>query len=174
VCITFYLKNKKVIQLNCIKKRLRRKLIIASLQEDLKKFNQFKKYFTTENEDENNSYKEMAYDEFYVYQDPSLGIENPIFGMCQCVCMRRKGYDDPVSLAGLYKVDDNGNVVGAMIGYDKVEGSISELRKKIKDNGIKGYGKLFLVGDEFYKNFDKIKDYAEQQIKNKSENLIQK
>ena len=162
-----------MIQLNCIKKRLRRKLIIASLQEDLKKFKQFKKYFITENEDKQNFYKEEAYDEFYVYQDLSLGMENPIFGICQCVCMRRKGYDDPISLAGVYRVDDNGEIIGTLIGYDKVEGPLPKLRDKIKNNGIKGYGKLFLTGNDFYTDFNELKDYAEQQIKNKNKNLIQ-
>ena len=42
-----------------------------------------------------------------------------------------------------------------------------------ENNGIKGYGRLFLSGDKLYKNFDEIKDYAEQQIKSKNENLTQ-
>jgi len=85
--------------------------------------------------------------------------------------MRRKGYDDPVSLAGVYQIDDNGNVDERLRGYKKFDGSLDELEKKIISEGIKGYGKLYLTGGRIFYNFDQLKDYAKTQVKDKDKSL---
>ncbi len=106
---------------------------LAGLLEDLKSIKQFEKYFVTKEDaekhlDELRSKNKPIYpedgdwyeptlemEEFYVYQDPPLGITNILYGKCFVAELVRRGYDDIVCLAGVYPVDNEGNVSGKLM-----------------------------------------------------------
>ena len=155
-----------------LKNRIAELLKISELIEDLKKFKNFKEYFVTKEEDDINYYVEEQYDEFYVYQDPPLGVTQIIYGKCCCTSRRRKGYDDPVAFAGVYTVDEEtGNITSQLQGYKKIDGTLADIEAKIINEGIKGYGKLFLTGGQIFHDFNTLKEYIQPQIENRDNSL---
>ena len=164
------LKKKRNIKIcNRIEARL---IKCADLLTDLKSLQKYKKYFVTEKEDKNNWYKqEDAVRTFYVYQELSEGQEIPIYGICQYVHFRRKGYDDGVTIFGVYPVDEDGNISGLLRGVKVVEGTLQEGVDEITDKGIKGWGRLFLTGLQPTTNFNELKEYVNSFIQERNENI---
>ena len=188
---------------NIIKRRmfLAYRLKIAEIIEDLKTFDDLKKYFVTKNEadkklkelqkqqkdDENVRIDSEDIDwyeinddkeEFYIYSTFVLSGTNKIdetyeknthnmqknhymIGKCCLVELRRRGYDDFVTLAGIYSTN-NPKMIGRKIYKTK---KIGETIKEIQTNGIMCYGEHFKIADEIYMEFQQINDFAEQKLK---------
>jgi len=188
---------------NIIKRRmfLAYRLKIAEIIEDLKTFNDLKKYFVTKNEadkklkelqkqqkdnenvridSEDIDWYEINDDkeEFYIYSTFVLSETNKIdetyeknthnmqknhymIGKCCLVELRRRGYDDFVTLAGIYSTN-NPKMIGRKIYKTK---KIGETIKEIQTNGILCYGEHFKIADDIYMDFQQINDFAEQKLK---------
>lgn len=168
---------------NLVKRRLILSYLkkLAGFLDDIKTIEKYKKYFVTEKQakekidklisenkpikpEDNEWYEQTLMEEFYVYQMPSLGISQPLYGVCYVAEFVRRGYDDPVCLAGVYKADDNGNPTGTIMGYKKIDGKLSVGIQDIEEHGIKGYGKQYNTGDSLYKNLNKLKTYVQKEI----------
>lgn len=158
---------------------------------DLKSIKQFEKYFITESqmkekvEKLKKEHKKVMPEDlcwykqtedveyFYVYQLPPIGVSLPLYGVCYITEFMRRGYDDQTCLAAVYKVDDNGNESSIMIGYKKIDDSdIIEGKETIREYGIKGYGITYVGGDAIYDDFLSLKDYVQNEINKRDDDLI--
>jgi len=173
---------------NIIKKRmfLAYRLKIADIMNDLKTFDKFKKYFVEKNEadeklkelqeqqknDENVRIDSKDIDwyepmnkirEFYVY---SLDKDEVNIGKCYLLDFMRRGYDDFVTLGGLYKTDSSGKEIGSIIGYKIMEKQdINGSIPIIQNEGIKGYGKTYYPMNNITATFSQIQNFAKTKLK---------
>ena len=163
-----------------------------------KEFPKFKQYFVTKEQaiekmdelkeksrkDENfkiipedgNWYEQSNELRFYLYQDPPNGLTHIralLFAECIILEFLRRGYDDVVSIAGLFPVDYNTNITNEnlLIGYDIESCHAVELQEKIGKYGMYGYGKLYLTNNKFYANFKDLKNDIKDILKEKSINI---
>lgn len=110
--------------------------------------------------------------EFYVYQDPPLGVSNPLCYKCILVELRRSGHNEPVTLVAEYNIDDNGNEL-EMIDYSVFrEETLFNARDDIQNFGITIDKRLCLTGDKLYQNFVNFSQYVKQQIDIKNKELF--
>ena len=172
---------------NIIKRRmfLAFRMKIADIMNDLKTFDKFKKYFVTKEEadkklkelqeqQKNNEdtridsedidwYEPMnKLKEFYVY---SLDNNEINIGKCFLLDFMRRGYDDFITLGGLYNVDNNGKETGNMIGYKIIENKdINSSIPTIQEEGIKGYGKTYFPMKTINVTFSQIQNFAKTKL----------
>lgn len=156
------LKNKK---LNRIEARL---IKCADFLTDLQSFPKYQKYFVKKEEDNKNWYEQVGnVESFYMYQQLSIGQEQPVYGLCQYIHFRRRGYDDGVTIFGLYPVDDDGKINGLLKGVRLIEGDKDAAVREILDTGMKGWGRQFLAGQMIYMDLNDLKSYVNEQVEEK-------
>lgn len=163
--------------------------IIASFLSDIKSVKQFEKFFITK-EQADKKIKELKeknlpirpedtiyytdsgiIENFYVYQLSPTGVDKPLLGICYINKRWKRGYDDPVCLAGIYSVDENGNETGSIKGYKKIDGEFADAKANIKSISIIGYGKTYIPGNNFQTDFSKFKEYVQQKVNERNKNL---
>ena len=167
----------------------------ASLVEDLQKEKDLQKYFVSEEEakeklkqyeakkkkNPDTKYYASDYDwykvegespDFYLYQDFSIGISNILYARCKVLQLNRCGYDDPVSIAGLYEAEDTTNtLIGYKIFYDS---TYMDAVDNIREYGIYDKEKHhYLCNKKVYYDFNMLKEVAMQFVNNKDSNTGQ-
>ena len=183
--------------INSEKNKIQKRIILSNLQyfasllTDIENMNRFKKYFVTkeqaniniENKKQNNEpiyaedgdwYEHGEEIKFYVYQDPPIGVTNILYGEVTIIEFLRRGYDDVISIAGIYSVDENTGITDEtkLMGVYIFEGlTIMQVFQEINEHGIRGYGKLYITGGRRFVDFDKLYKYSIEQVNKKNKKL---
>lgn len=164
---------------------------LANAYDDLSKIPELKRFFRTKEEAETNlkNQKEnkTIYDfrdyewyvptgniiEFYVYQNPPIGVDFPMYFRCVLVELTRSGHNDYVTIAAGYRVNDNGNESNNLFGYQwEIDKDIDDMNMQILDKGVIFNGIHCLCGDEQYTDFDDLKKYVKKQIDIRNKNVV--
>lgn len=163
--------------------KILRNIKIAYFIDDLQNIDAYKKYFFTEEDakkwkEENGKTRNDWYKpvgepfEFYIYENLGLEGTNPQYGICKCQNFKRLGYDDPVTLCGVYNTDESGTETGGLVSTLEFEGNIRNALNEIKNNGLSINGKTYLTGDTIYTDFSMLQDYVNKFIEERKENVV--
>jgi hypothetical protein len=165
----------------------------ANLENDLRKKPELEKYFVTEekaklkldvyNEEKKKGKRKPYYssdydwykvegesEDFYLYQDFCVAISDILYARCKVLQLNRRGYDDPVSIAGLYEADGDN-----LIGYKIFKGyTYTEVMREISKYGIHDEkGRHYICNETIYNDFYELKEVAIDSVTNKDKNTGQ-